>query len=129
MANGHYRPPRQGFLGQLIDVLTLLALTVGALYLPLWLGLAGAGKETVEATNPTWESLGQNAAMQQKWIELGYATPADAAAIINSRFNYTFDWTQLVIMAAVVIGYFVLIVRLSDREYREVIAEKFDGKR
>lgn len=129
MANGHYEPPEQGVAGQLIDVLTLLALTVGALYLPLFLGLAGAGKEIVEMANPTWESLGQNAVMQQKWIELGYATPADAAVIINSRFNYTFSWVELLIMAAVVIGYFVLIVRLSDREYRDVIAEKFGGRR
>jgi hypothetical protein len=129
MAKGHDGPPRQGVAGQLIDVITLLALTFGALYLPLWMGLAGAGKETVEMANPTWESLGQNAVMQQKWIELGFATPADAAAIINSRFNYTFSWVELLVMAVVVIGYFVLIVRLSDREYRDVIAEKFDGRR
>lgn len=129
MANEQYQPPKQGVAGQLFDVLTLLALTVGALYLPLFMGLAGAGKETVEMANPTWESLGQNAVMQQKWIELGYATPADAAAIINSRFNYTFSWFELLIMAVVVIGYFVLIVRLSDREYREVIAEKFGSRR
>jgi hypothetical protein len=31
-------------------------------------------------------------------------------------------------MAVVVIGYFVLVVRLSDKEYREVIAERFAGK-
>jgi hypothetical protein len=129
MANGHYEPPRQGVFGQLVDVATLLILTVGALYLPLYMGLAGAGKETVEMANPTWESLGQNAVMQQKWIELGFATPADAAGIINARFNYSFSWAELLVMAVVVIGYFVLIVRLSDREYRDVIAEKFDRRR
>ena len=32
-------------------------------------------------------------------------------------------------MAVLVIGYFVLVVRLSDREYREVIEERFDPKR
>jgi len=36
---------------------------------------------------------------------------------------------RLLVMAVVVIGYFVLIVRLSDREYRDVIAEKFDRRR
>jgi 3-deoxy-D-manno-octulosonic-acid transferase len=35
----------------------------------------------------------------------------------------------LVIMAILVIGYFVLVVRLSDREYRDVIAERFGAKK
>ena len=35
----------------------------------------------------------------------------------------------LIVMAVLVIGYFVLVVRLSDREYREVIEERFDPKR
>ena len=34
----------------------------------------------------------------------------------------------LIVMAVVVIGYFVLVVRLSDKEYREVISERFAGK-
>ena len=32
-------------------------------------------------------------------------------------------------MAVLVIGYFVLVVRLSDKEYREVIAERFGDRR
>ena len=32
-------------------------------------------------------------------------------------------------MAAVLIGYFVFLFRASDREYREVIDEKFDDKK
>lgn len=31
-------------------------------------------------------------------------------------------------MALLVIGYFVMVVRLSDREYREVIDERFGTK-
>ena len=31
----------------------------------------------------------------------------------------------LIIMVILVIGYFVLVVRLSDKEYRDVIAERF----
>ena len=31
-------------------------------------------------------------------------------------------------MAAVLIAYFVFLFRASDKEYREVIAEKFDDK-
>ena len=47
-----YTPPRQGKVGQIIDVLVLLILTVGALYVPLWLGLAGGAKEP-QPHNPT----------------------------------------------------------------------------
>jgi 3-deoxy-D-manno-octulosonic-acid transferase len=35
----------------------------------------------------------------------------------------------LVVMAILVIGYFVLVVRLSDKEYRDVIAERFGTKK
>jgi len=125
----HYEPPKQSGIGQFIDVLVLLVLTVGALYLPLWLGLAGAQKVPNPVANPTWETLGQNAVAQERWIQLGYADPAAAHDIITSRFDYSFEIWQLLVMAVVVIGYFVLVVLLSDKEYREVIAERFGDKR
>ena len=59
---------------------------------------------------------------------LGYADAAAAHDIIQNRFHYAINWMELIIMAAVVIGYFVFLFRASDKEYREVIAEKFDGK-
>ena len=55
-----YKPPKQGLAGQIFDVVTLLVLTVGALYIPLYLGLAGAAKVPNPIANPTWEALGQN---------------------------------------------------------------------
>ena len=39
-----YQPPKQSLVAQIFDVIALLVLTVGALYLPLYLGLAGAAK-------------------------------------------------------------------------------------
>ena len=33
---------------------------------------------------------------------------------------------MLLLTAAVIIGYFVFLVRVSDKEYCDVIAEKFD---
>ena len=32
-------------------------------------------------------------------------------------------------MAVLVVGYFVLVVRLSDKEYREVIDERFGDRK
>lgn len=124
-----YQPPKQSFVAQVVDVVVLLVMTVGALYIPLYLGLAGAAKIPNPIENPTWEALGQNAVEQQQWITLGVADPAAANEIITARFDYSFSWSALIVMAILVIGYFVLVVRLSDREYREVIEERFNGRR
>ena len=123
-----YRPPEQSLFGQIVDVFVLLVLTVGSLFVPLYLGLAGATKTPNPIPNPTWEALGQNAVEQQQWAALGITDPAAANDIITARFNYDFSWLALITMAVRVIGFFVLVVRLSDRGYREVIAERFgDG--
>lgn len=120
-----YQPPKQGFLAQIVDVVVLLVLTVGALYIPLYLGLAGATKTPAPIANPSWEALSQNSAEQAQWAALGFTDPASANDIITARFDYSFSWAALLVMAVLVIGYFVLVVRLSDKEYREVIAERF----
>lgn len=124
-----YIPKKQGIAAQILDVAVLLVLTIGALYLPLYLGLAGANKIPHPLANPTWEALGQNAVEQQQWAALGITDPAQANEIVTARFDYSFSWVALVIMAICVVGYFVLVVRLSDREYREVIHERFGPKR
>lgn len=123
-----YIPPKQSKLGQLIDVIVLLVLAIGALYLPLWMGLAGSTKTPVPQDAPTWESLGQNPTMVEKWNQLGFTDPAAASDMITARFDYSFSWISLVVMVVVIVGYFVMMVRFSETEYREVIAEKFDGK-
>jgi hypothetical protein len=120
-----YIPPKQGKASQLFDVVVLLAMTFGALYTPLYLGLAGGTKTVPEIVDPTWESLGQNATEIAQYQALGL-DPVTAAPIILARYDYSFSWIALVIMFVVVIGYYVMMLRFSDREYREVIAEKFD---
>ena len=124
-----YQPPKQGFFAQIIDVIGLLVLTIGALYVPLYLGLAGAAKTPAPIENPTWEALGQNEIEQQQWTALGIADPAAANDIVTARFDYSFSWPALIVMAVLVIGYFVLVVRLSDKEYRDVIGERFGDDR
>jgi len=123
-----YQPPKQSFASQIVDVVVLLVMTVGALYVPLYLGLAGATKTPAPIENPTWEALNQNAAEQAQWAALGFTDPASANDIITARFDYSFSWWALIVMAVLVIGYFVLVVRLSDKEYRDVIDERFGRK-
>jgi hypothetical protein len=124
-----YQPPKQSLAGQVVDVVVLLILTVGALYLPLYMGLAGAAKTPNPIENPTWEALGQNAVEQAQWAVLGFPDAASANEIITARFDYTFSWTALIVMVVAVVGYFILVVRLSDKEYREVIDERFGSKK
>ena len=120
-----YIPPEQGKLGQLIDVIVLMGLSLGALFVPLKLGLSGAAKVVATPVeNPTWETLGQNAAQATQYEALGY-TPESAHDIILARFDYSFEWTSLILMAVLIIGYFVIMLRLSEQEYKEVISEKF----
>lgn len=121
----HYVPPKQGKVGQIIDVIVLLVLAIGSLYIPLFMGMAGSTKTPQAVDNPTWESLGQNATMVQRWNELGYTDPAAAADIITARFDYTFSWASLALMVVILVSYFTMMLILSEKEYREMISEKF----
>lgn len=137
-----YIPPKQSVAGQLFDVAFLLALVFAALFLPLWLKIAVplrveklpegvtytvAADGAKQWTGLSWEKLGQNPTMQAQWEKLGY-TVESAADIITQRFDYTIDTAGVVITGVVIIGFFIFLIVMSDREYRQVIAEKFDGR-
>lgn len=123
-----YVAPVQGKGSQIIDVIFLVALSVGALFMPLWMGLAGAAKTVATPMeNPTWESLGQTPVQAAQYEALGY-DPASAHDLILARFDYSFTAGALVVMILVIVAYYALILKFSESEYREVIAEKFGGK-
>ena len=136
----HYNPPKQSIPGQIVDVIFLLALVFLALFVPLWLQIAvpsrierlpanvtytAAADGTRTWTGLTWEALGQNPTMQAQWEKLGYSVEG-AAEIITQPFDYTIDYVGIVITAVVILGYFAFMLRMSEKEYRQVIAEKFD---
>lgn len=123
-----YAAPVQGKGSQIIDVIFLVALSVGALFMPLWLGLAGAAKTVATPVeNPTWETLGQTPAQAAQYEALGY-DPASAHDLILARFDYSFTAGALIVMIVVIVAYYALILKFSESEYREVIAEKFGRK-
>ena len=126
----HYTPPKQGMFGQIFDSVLILVLVYASLMLPLLMKQdakpADAPAATAEVVKVTWESLGQNAVEQAQWVKLGY-DPDKAAALINSRFDYAIDPMMLIITIVVVVGYFAQMLKISDKQYREVIAEKFDN--
>jgi predicted PurR-regulated permease PerM len=135
-----YDPPQQGIAGQLFDVACLLALVFGALFLPIWLKIAvpsrveklpdgvsyqAAADGTRTWAGLSWEKLGQNPTMQAQWEKLGY-TQEQAAEIITQPFDYTIDTTGVVLTFVVLLGYFIFMLVISEKEYKQVIAEKFD---
>jgi di/tricarboxylate transporter len=135
MARTPYQPPKQSLLGQTFDTLFLLALVMAALFVPLYLGLAGGGKTTIELKDTTWQGMGQNATMQAQWEKLGFTpgakteeNPTSAAELIATRFDYTIEPLELAITALVVIAYFFIVFHWSRKEYRDVIDEKFNNK-
>lgn len=125
MARKLYQPPEQSKLGQLIDSLFLLVLVLGALFVPVYFGLAGGGKTSLDVQEKTWAALGQNATMQQQWEKLGF-TPETAHDMIVTRFDYSFSLPALIVTALVVVGYFLLVFRWSEKEYKDVISERFN---
>jgi hypothetical protein len=124
-----YDPPKQSRGMQWADIVFVVAAIFFALWFPLWMGWAGAAREIEKVDNPTWEALGQTPAQVEQWNKLGFPDAASAHDIIQNKFPYLpIDWTQLFILAIAIIGYFVFLFRASDKEYREVIDEKFNGK-
>ena len=135
-----YVPPKQSVVGQLFDVSCLLVFVFGALFVPIWLKIAvpsrveklPAGvnyKVAADGTKIwsglTWEKLKQNPVMQAQWKKLG-DNKEQAADIITQPFEYDIDTVGVASTAVAVIGYFLFMLFMSNKEYKQVIAEKFD---
>ncbi|HHA19040.1 MAG: hypothetical protein DRQ39_02095 [Gammaproteobacteria bacterium] len=125
-----YIPPKQGWFGQVFDSLFILILVYASLMIPLFMNTTESESvegTAIEAVVPTWESLGVNNVAQTQWEKLGYDATS-AAEIINDRFDYEIDPLSLIITAAFIIGYFFFMIKISEKEYRQVISEKFDDE-
>jgi hypothetical protein len=123
-----YTPPEQSKFMQWVDIIFVVLAIFLALWLPLQAGWAGVSRAIVPIENPTWEALGQTPAQVEQWVKLGFADAAAAHDIIQNKFDYSVDWVQLIIMTVVIAGYFIFLFRASDKEYRDVIDEKFNNK-
>lgn len=87
-----------------------------------------AADGTVTFENLSWEALEQNPTMQAQWAKLGYDLEG-AASAITLRYDYSFSGLGLIATLAAIAGYFGFLIWQSDKEYRQVIAEKFGDKR
>jgi hypothetical protein len=57
------------------------------------------------------------------------AAAGTAAAAEAPQLDYTFTWPTFLFCAGLVVGYYVLVLRISDREFRGIIAERFGPAR
>ena len=128
MKNGDYVPPAQSALGQFFDSMFFLALVVRRLFAPLYFGLAGGGKTRLEFADKTRGRAWVRTPSCRRGGRSSATRPRRPHDMIVSRFDYSFDLTALSVTALVVIVYFVFVFRLSAKEYRDVIAERF-GRR
>jgi hypothetical protein len=140
-----YQPPEQSAAGQLFDslfVIVLVAATLlGCLYLtvlsaapppeaaPAAATSADTPAAAVAAEAPAAkaaEPSAQDKIKSERFAALGWdaARVAEREAAIAAK-SYSIDWSMLLLTALVVIGYFSFLVRASDKELREVIAERF----
>lgn len=122
-----YIPEKQSGIGQIIDSIFILVLVYVSLYIPLLMKSDAAAEAVKDAPKPTWESLQLSPVVQEQWVKLGYDAEK-AAVLINSKFDYTIDPMMLLLTAGIIIVYFVFMLKISDKEYREVISEKFGDK-
>lgn len=135
-----YVPPVQSNVGQIFDSLFLLFLVYVVLLVPVMTGMTAGttvttlpdGTDVAEITEEmaaglTWESLGQNHDMVAQWEQLDVGIQG-AAQLILTHFKYEIVPGTLIFTALIIIGYFFLVIKLSRREYQDVINEKF-GRR
>ena len=124
-ARQYYEPPEQSAAGQIFDSVFLLIIIYCVLLLPIVLGLTAGVTTTEIPETVTWETLEQNEVMQAQWAKIGLG-PKEAAEYILTKFDYTINPISLIFTAIVIVGYFVIVLRYSDKEYKDVISEKFD---
>jgi hypothetical protein len=120
-----YQPPKQSGKGQLFDAIFIMILIYIVLLSPIVLGLTAGTTETKLPETITWETLNQNPKMVDSWEKLGVSVE-EAAEMICTRYNYEINPIALIITGIVIVGYYVLLLKMSDREFKDVVHEKFE---
>ncbi|MHC1559991.1 hypothetical protein ACR9E3_13625 [Actinomycetospora sp. C-140] len=124
-----YEPPRQSVRGQLLDAVVVLALIFVTLFATTY--ISGSEDETQTQTRPLAElpvTPGERT-QYQKMIDTGVADlPTISAGVeANQPSADKYDIDVLALLGTVVLLalYLGFVYRVSFREYREVVEEKF----
>ncbi len=129
-----YEPPRQSAAGQLRDSLIILGLVFIVLFGVTFIVQSDAAGGGEEGPRPLSE-LPINATERQQYetmIERGVtdleAVNAAVAANYERDDKYEINWLLLALTVASILIYLTVVVRMSLKEYREVVRERFDTR-
>lgn len=134
MSTHVYEPPRQSAAGQLRDSLIILGLVFIVLFGVTFIVQSDAGGGGEDGPRPLAE-LPINATERQQYetmIERGVtdleAVNAAVAANYERDDKYEINWLLLALTVASILVYLTVVVRMSLKEYREVVRERFDTR-
>lgn len=127
-----YEPPRQSLGGQLLDAAVILVLIFATLFVTTFL----TEDESEDATDTSQvQQVGDlpvtpgEKVQYQKMIDTGTADLPTIAAGVEANQpdpeKYAIDWLALVGTALLLAVYLGFVYRVSFREYKDVIEEKF----
>ncbi len=127
-----YEPPRQTLRGQLVDAATVLLLIFATLFVTTYLTEESEEESTSAAQVQSVSELpvtpGERA-QYQKMIDNGTADLATISAGVEANqpdpHQYDIDVWALLGTAVLLAVYLGFVYRVSFREYREVIEERF----
>lgn len=125
----HYEPPKQSVGGQLLDAVVVLALIFVTLFATTY--ITSAEDESTTETRPLAElplTPGERT-QYQKMIDAGVADlPTISAGVeANQPSDDKYEIDVLALLGTVVLLalYLGFVYRVSAREYREVVEERF----
>ncbi len=134
MSDRVYEPPRQSAAGQLRDSLIILGMVFIVLFGVTFIVQSDAAGGAAEKPKPLAE-LPINATERQQYetmIERGVtdleAVNAAVAANYQRDDKYEINWFLLGLTVLSVLLYLTVVVRMSLKEYREVVRERFDTR-
>lgn len=129
-----YEPPRQSAAGQLRDSLIILGMVFIVLFGVTFIVQSDAAGGDAAAPKPLTE-LPINATERQQYetmIERGVTDLEGVNAAVAANYQrtdkYEINWLLLALTVVSVLLYLTVVVRMSLKEYREVVRERFDTR-
>jgi hypothetical protein len=128
-----YEPPRQSLGGQVRDALVIVLMVFIVLFGVTFVvesDTGGAGDGPPKALTELDITPAERQQFQ-KMIEVGVTDLEGVNTAVAANFprddKYVIDWPLLALTVGSIAAYLFIVVRISLKEYREVVRERFDA--
>jgi hypothetical protein len=128
-----YEPPRQSLGGQVRDALVIVLMVFVVLFGVTFIvesDTGGAGDGAPKALSQLDITPAERQQFQ-KMIEVGVTDLQGVNDAVATNFprddKYVIDWPLLALTVGSIAAYLFIVVRISLKEYREVVRERFDA--